>query len=1041
MRLSNLAVKKPVTITMIVLIIVLLGTISLSRLPIDLFPEIEIPVAVVVTSYSSAGPQEIENLITEKIENSIATVSNIDKLDSISSEGSSVVIAQFNYGTDMDFATLEMREKLDLIKRALPEDSDVPMVLKIDPNSMPIMQISLSSGGDLSGLQTLAEDTFSQRLERIDGVASVNIGGGFSNEIEILVDQNQLVNYGLSIDQLSQVLRASNMDLPGGSINKGDEKLSIRVKGEFDTIEEIKNSPIILGTGNIISFQDIASVKLVKEETTSISRTNGKDSINISIQKQSGKNTVKIANSINKELDQLSKDYDNVEIDVVLDSSTIITDSINTVVRNVITGSILAIIVLYVFLKNWRSTFIVGVSIPISLIASFILLYFNGITLNMMTLGGLALAVGMLVDSAIVVLENIYRYRSLGYSRIDSAIKGAAEVEMSIIASTITTIAVFLPIVFIEGMVGSLFKDFALTVTLSLLASLVVAITFIPMLSSKILTVELGEGDNVKKKKLDFIFKPFDKLFEKVENIYRKILGTSLKHRKTTIFISVLVFIISMTSLIGVPIEFFPTMDEGNITIDISMPLGTKIEKIDNISNLIEEKLSSIEEVDVMFANIGSGGAMSMGMDGGTSNSAQVVITLKKLSERNRSTAEVVEEVRYMLKDIPGIETSVSEGSSMGMAGMTGDPISISISGSNLDTLEDISNDFKTIIESVEGTREVETSLSEAVPEIEVVVNKNIAASYGLTTAQVASAVRSGTVGSTSTKLKQDGEEINIIIKASGDITEKLSNFEELDITSPAGMNIPLSQLAEISVVKGPVEIARENQERTVTVTGDIIGRDLTSVISDINNQLKEYDISEGYYYKIGGENEDIMEAFGQLAMALALAIVLIYMVMAGQFESLINPFVIMFTIPLAFSGGILGLFLTRKAFGVTAFIGIIMLAGIVVNNGIVLIDYINILRKEGKGRDEAVNIAGPIRLRPILMTTLTTVLGLVPLALGIGEGSEIQAPMAVVVIGGLTLSTVLTLIFVPVLYTIFDDISKTFKSKLRKGSQDTSEA
>ena len=1028
MNLSSFAVKRPVTITMMVLVVVIFGAISLAGLPIDLYPEIEIPVAIVSTSYSGAGPQEIENLITKRIEGAIATVGNIDTINSISSQGSSIVIAQFNTGTNMDFATLEMREKVDLVKGALPDDATQPMVIKIDPNSMPIVQIALSTNGSLSSLQSLAEDNFKQRFERLEGVASVDIGGGLTDEIEVSVDIARLSRYGLSINQLNQLLSAANTNLPGGVVENGEQDLTIRVIGEFNSIDEIRDMPITLNTGSIITLKDIAKVELKNKDITGISRTNGEDSINISIKKQSGKNTVQVADLVSREVEKLKKDYPDVKINIVIDTSTIIRDSINNVIDNVIVGSIFAIAVLYIFLKNIRSTLIVGVSIPISLIASFILLYFNKITLNMMTLGGLALAVGMLVDSAIVVLENIYRYRVEGYSKKEAAIKGAKEVGLSITASTLTTIAVFLPIVFVDGMVGILFKDFAMTVTLSLTASLVVALTFIPMLSSKILTID--DNTEGKKKRLDFIYKAFDNLFEKIENKYKSLLELGLKRRKTTIGISVIVFVLSVVSLAGVGMEFFPVTDEGSMTINISLPLGSNIYQVDEITKIVEEKITEIPEIDVIFANVTSGGFGSHSIN--TGNSGSISVNLVKLRERKRSTKEVAEEVRKITKDIPGAEITVTESSNMGMAGSSA-PVSISIKGDELEVLEKISNDFKDIIESVEGARDVKTSLSDAVPEVEIQVNKENAAIYGLTTSQIASAIRGGASGTIVAKYKDEGDELDIVVRATEDITESLSNLGQLDITTPSGINIPISQVADISIVKGPIQINREDQERVVTVTSQITGRDLRSISLDIEKELKNYEFPSGYSYKIGGENEQMIDAFKQLLLALILAIILIYMVMAAQFESLINPFIIMFTIPLAFGGGLLCLFITRKSFGVTAFIGIIMLAGIVVNNGIVLIDYINTLRQEGKERFEAITTAGPIRLRPILMTTLTTILGLVPLALGIGEGAEMQAPMAVVVISGLTLSTVLTLVFVPVLYTVFDDFSIKMKSRIKR--------
>lgn len=1027
MNISKISVKRPVTITMLVLIVVLIGAISFTELPIDLFPEIEVPVAIVATSYSGTGPQEMENLITRQIEGAISTVANIDTVSSISSEGSSIVIALFNFGVDMDMAALEMREKVDMVKGFLPEASEEPMVMKIDPNAMPIVQISLSTEGDLEGLQSLAEDTFSQRLERIDGVASVDIYGGFSREVEIAVNQNELANYGLSSSQLAQLLSASNLSLPGGSVSRGDQDLSVRVTGEFESIEDIKNMPIPLSSGDVIRLGDIAAVDLVAEDINTISRTNGADSITMSIQKQSGRNTVQVSESIQREVERLQRDYPNTKIDVVLDTADFIVQSINTVAQNAILGSLLAVLILYIFLKNLRTTLIIGVAIPISLVTSFILLFFNGITLNMMTLGGLALAVGMLVDSAIVVLENIFRFNSEGYSREEAAIQGASEVGMAITASTLTTIAVFVPIMFVEGIVGTIFRDFALTVTLSLAASLVVSLTLIPMLSSKIMKV--SEREKGKKRKLQPLYNAFDGVYDRVDGTYRKMLSRSLHKRKLTLFIALAIFVGSIASLFVVGMEFLPSTDEGMINMSIGLPLGSDIDKVDEITKKVEEELLDIPELDIISTSIG-GGNMMMGMGGGGDSSISMLLI--PLSERDRSTAQVAEEIRRRVKEIPGAEISVSEASSTAMIG-SGNPINISIKGPELDELERISEDIKDLVESVNGTREVTTSLSDSMPEIQVLVNKEIAATYGLTAAQVATSVRNNAAGNIVTRLKQGGEEIDVVIRSVGGVTESMGSFQYMEIPTPTGTNIPLSQIADVTVEKGPTAINRENQERVVSVSSQIVDRDLNSIVTDVEARLQGYTMPDGYSYSIGGENEEMIDAFQQLGLALALAIVLIYMVMAAQFESLIYPFIIMFTIPLAFSGGALGLFLTGRSLGVTALIGVIILSGIVVNNGIVLIDYINTLRKQGMERREAIETAGPIRLRPILMTSLTTILGLIPITLGIGEGAELMAPMGSVVIGGLILSTVLTLVVVPVMYTILDDMSQKTKAKIRR--------
>lgn len=1018
---------------MFVLIVVLIGIISLTELPIDLFPEIEVPVAVVATNYSGTGPQEMENLITKPLEGAIATVGNIENISSISSEGSSIVIAQFGFGVDMDLATLEMREKVDLVKGFLPDQSGEPLVIKIDPNALPVYQLSLSTKGDLAGLQTLTEDTISQRFERLDGVASVDILGGFGREIEIAVNPNELANLGLNINGLSQIISSSNLNLPGGSVKNGQQEYSVRITGEFSDLEEIRDMAIPLNSGEVLKLSDIAKVNLVRKDLSAISRTNGKDSINLSMQKQSGRNTVQVSNLINREVKKLIKDYPDIEFDIVLDSAEFITKSINTVVKNTLFGSLLAILILYIFLKNIRTTLIIGISIPISLIASFILLYFNGITLNILTLGGLALAVGLLVDSAIVVLENIFRFNAEGYSRSDAAILGASEVGMAITASTLTTVAVFIPIVFVEGVVGTIFRDFAITVTLSLAASLVISLTLIPMLASKIMRVDSKE-EKLEDRKLSKVYIFFDNAYLKLEGWYKKVLIASLAKRRRTMITAIAIFLISIVSLATVGVEFLPATDEGNLIIDVGVPPTTSIEKTDKAVMNVETLLAGIDEVETISTNINGGNMMMSGRPVGNGGSISVV--LSPLSERKRSTSQIAEEVRGMLKDIPGVDISVSQPSNTAAIG-SANPISISIKGSELSVLEEISDDIKEILESVEGTREVTTSLSDSVPEIEVKVKKDIAASYGLTPAVIANNVRNSGAGTTVTRLKTGGDEIDVVIRDSSDITESLNNFRYMDISTPMGTNIPLSQLADINLVTGPRAINRDNQERQVTVTSAIMDRELNEILKDVRAKLANYEVPGGYTYTLGGENEEIVDAFKQLALALVLAIILIYMVMAAQFESLLYPFIIMFTIPLAFGGGALGLFLSRRPLGVTGLIGVIILSGIVVNNGIVLIDYINTLRKQGKDRYDAIVAAGPVRLRPILMTTLTTILGLIPLSLGIGEGAELIAPIGSVVIGGLSLATILTLVVVPVMYTLLDDLSiKTKKRFLKKDTK-----
>ncbi|MBB6214621.1 HAE1 family hydrophobic/amphiphilic exporter-1 [Anaerosolibacter carboniphilus] len=1031
MNLSSLSVKRPVTVIMLTLIVAIYGIISFSKLPIDLYPSFEIPVGIVMTTYSGVGPQEIEELITKPLEQSVGTVGDIKTISSSSSEGRSMIIAEFNDGTDMDFAALEMREKVDLIKGRLPDGADAPMVIKIDPNAMAVMEISITNGEDLSKLQRIAEDTIQPRLERISGIASVSVSGGYEDQIEIAVNQEKLQGYGLTLNQLAQKLQAENLNMPGGEVKKGIQKLTLKTVGEFQTVDEIKSLPIALPAGGVIYLQDIAEVEMKHKDITAITRTNGKRSVNISLQKQSGSNTVQVADKALMEIEKLKKEFPDLEINVVLDQSEYIKDSIDSVKNNAMMGAVLAIVILYLFLRNIRTTFIIGVSIPVSIIASFILIYFNGITLNMMTLGGLALGVGMLVDNSIVVLENIYRFRQEGYSRIEAASEGAKEVGMAVIASTLTTVAVFLPMAFVEGMVGAIFKEFALTVCMSLAASLVIALTVVPMLSSKLLKIDEAQGKvhHGRFRLFDFLYDGFDKVFANLEKAYKRILAWALKHRKSTVIIGIVVFVVGMGSIPLVGAEFFPTTDEGEFSVSVSLPTGSELEDTDQVVMEIEGILEQIGEIETVYSTAGSAGGMFSSNSG--TNSGRVSGVLKELSQRERSTAEVADEVRNKVKDIPGAEIKV-EASSSSM-GRSSAPISIKIKGDDLEVLKKIGKDFKNIVSSVEGTREVESDLEEGIPEVHVKLNRSNASQYGLTASQVSSAVRGIIAGQTATTYKFEGDEIDVVIKGDPIYQDSISNLEQLEIQTPAGISVPLNQVADISVERGPVTISRESQVRMATVSSQIMGRDLKSVSADVEKKLSQYDMPEGYTYDIGGENEEMMEAFADLFMALILAVALVYMILASQFESLLHPFTIMMSVPLAFSGGLLGLLVTGRSLNVTGFIGLIMLAGIVVNNAIVLVDYINIRREKGEERNEAITNAGPTRLRPILMTTLTTVLGLLPLALGIGEGAEMQASMATVVVAGLTLSTLLTLVFIPVLYTMFDDFSHFIKRKLSK--------
>lgn len=1037
MKLSALAVKRPVTTFMLMMVAVILGVVSTTLLPVDLFPEIEVPVSAVTVSYSGAAPEEVESLITIPLEQTLSTVSGLSSLQTYSSEGASTIIVLFDYGIDMDIAALEMREKVDLVRGALPDEASDPMVLKIDPNAMPIMQIGVSGQMDFTQLQRIAEDEMLSRLERLEGVASANVAGGVEQEVKVQLDQSKMTGYGLDLSRIQQQLMAENLNLPGGQVFRGDQELTVRTMGEFSTLDDIKQMPLILNTGDVIQLQEIADISIDYKDRTSISRLNGQPTITLSITKQSVTNTVLVANRVHQELEKLRADYPELQIVTAYDSSEFITASINNVARSAILGGLLAMLILFLFLRNLRSTIIVGTAIPVSIIATFALMYFGNLTINMISLGGLALGVGMLVDNSIVVLENIYRYRELGYNRIKSAVTGADEVSMAITASTLTTIAVFLPIVFVEGFTAIIFKQLSFTVTFSLLASLLVALTVVPMMSSKIL--KTGEAKERKRRTLSlgWFLSLFDKFITLLRRFFQKGLHIGLHHRALSVVLALAIFAVSLVLIGIVGGEFFPAMDEGMIQVSIEMPPGTSLSTFDQQVAEVENLLMDLPEARLILSQIGGGNMMGGGMGGG-SNTSSITLTLVDQNSRERSTRQVAEDIRQWTQPIATAEITVEEFSMMGGGFGGGTPINIQLQGDDLRVLEEMGYNLQRIIRQVPGTNNVSTSVEKGEPEVRVVVQRNQASRYGVSASQINRNLRSALEGVRASSFNLEGDNIDITLSMDQGVRESIEQMQQILIPTSRGSMVPLGQLATVEYGSSPAQIERINQVRTVSVTSQITGRDLQSVTNDIQQELDLFPMPPGYSYRLTGEQEDMAEAFSSLGLALLLSIILVYMIMASQFESLLYPFIIMFSIPFAFTGGFIGLFITGQALSVPALIGMIMLAGIVVNNAIVLVDYINQLREQEMERNEALQEAVAVRIRPILMTALTTILALIPLAIGLGEGSETMMPMAVVVIGGLLMSTVLTLVFIPVLYSIMDD----FRNKLRKWfRRDTSPA
>ena len=1015
MNLPKLAIRRPVGTAIVFTIVIVLGVISLGRTPLDMLPELQLPIAAVITTYEGAGPREVENSVTRPIESALATIDGLRGLTSMSQRGQSIVVAEFAWGSDMDFVALDMREAIDMIRPFLPDDADDPLVLRFSPESIPILALTL--GGDRSpeALRKLADDVIVPRLERLQGVASVGVSGGLQREIRVELHPGRLYSQQVSLDQVAQVLRAANTSGPGGTIQHEQREYILRTTGEFQTVAEIGEVQIPTASGLPIPLRHIATVVDGYKEVSMHTRLNFSPSVGISIQKESGANTVQVARRVHRELERLRQELgDDIELAVVIDQAEMIQDSIDSVTSNAFMGALIAAAVLWLFLRNFRAMIVVGIAIPLSVVATFVLIYFSGMSINIISLGGLALGIGMLVDNAIVVLENIYRHRSEGAPAREAAERGANEVASAIVASTLTTVSVFLPVLFVQGLARQIFQDMSLTVSFSLTMSLLVSLTVVPLLASRWLRLgrEANGGDQGQA--------AIPQVGRGLQEVYARLLRWCLKRRGWVITLAFLAFIASMAGIGLVGAEFLPAVDQGFINISIELPPGSSLEETDRVVRRLEEAIYPLPEVASVYSRVGAGSEFSF--EGNTSERATIDVRLVPLAERSRSSAEVAEVIRGFAADVPGAKISVTATDNFG-GGLSGAPIQIQLRGDDEEAMERLLEEVAAAVRAVPGTREVTTSLEDQRPEYRIEVRRERIQELGLSVPQITSAVRTAVEGQVITQLRSGGEEIDIRLQIQGISDENLDVLASVPIWSPVAGMVPLAEVVRFVPSFVPTTLQRDDQSRLMTVSASIFGRPLSAVMAEVAAALATIDIPPGISVQFGGDVQEMQEAFGDLGVALVLAIFLVYAVMAVQFESFRHPFTIMFSVPLAAIGVVFGLVVTGTPLSVPGFIGLIMLAGIVVNNAIVLVDYVNRLRAEGMERTEALVQAGRTRLRPILMTTLTTVLGMLPLALGIGEGSEVQVPLAVVVIFGLTFSTFLTLVVVPIMYTWIDTL------------------
>jgi len=1028
MKLPELGVNRPVTTLMVFLGILLLGFVTLTQLPIDLLPDIEIPSISVITIYQGASTEDVETRVTKVIEDYVSTVPNLKEITSVSREGMSAVTLRFEWRTNLDEAANDIRQGLDFAKRDLPDDIEDPMLVKFDMSMMPILILGITADQSYDQLHKIAEDDIADPLKRIPGVAMAVSMGGHKREIQINIDRQRLEAYHITIDQVAGILAAENMTLPAGNLKIGRTDYGLRVPGEFSSVSEIGNTIVGMAGGKPIHLKDVANVKDSFEEAERRISINGGKGLILMVQKQSGANTVEVVNNIKKALPDIQRNLpSDVKINIAMDSSDFIKRSISNLASTIGWAMLFLMLVVIFFLREWRGSIIIALTIPFSLLVAFIFLFVMGYTINMMSLSAIAIAIGMVVDNAIVVYENIYRHRSeQGESKHEAALWGASEVGLAITASTATTVAIFVPIIFVKGITGVMFQQLAIVVIIVLLASLFCALTFAPMLSARIL--RLPHEVRRKYAWISFLQTSAGSIVQGLTTVYLGVLRWSLRHRKVIVFTGLSVFIITLVSAkFFLPTEFMPEMDQGELMGTVELPVGTRVEVTSEVMSKLEAFVDkNVPESEILFARCGvseTGMESVMGQESGT-NIIMIGGRLVQKSKRNRSVSDIGRAIADYAVTIPGVK-KVDFTAQDPMQAMTSGgekPISIQLFGNDLETTNRAAGEIKEIMESIPGIVDIDISREMGNPEYWVEVDREKASTLGLNMAQIANTLRTSFYGKVATQYREAGDEYDMFVRFRKSDRQTTADVENTVIITPAGQRIPLKSIARVVERQGPLTIERRDQDRVVYIGGGLYGRSLGEVVKDLRSRLEDLKLPTGASLEIGGSAEDQAESFRWLFIALIVGIILVYLVMAAQFESLIDPFIIMFSVPFAIVGVIWALFITGYTLSIISYIGMIMLVGIVVNNAIVLVDYTNILRARGVPVHDAIIMAGKRRLRPVLMTALTTIFALTPMALSKGEGSEMWSPLGVSVIGGLFVSTVITLIFVPTLYSIFEE-------------------
>jgi HAE1 family hydrophobic/amphiphilic exporter-1 len=1010
-------------------IIILLGGISVTRLPVDLLPDVTYPTVSVIVRYPGVGPQEIEQLITRPIEQTVSAVAGLEQLNSSSNEGSSRVSLSFAWGTDLSEAMDDMRMRLDRVRGRLPLEAEPMQIFRQDSNAQPIMSLGIEGNYDRVTLREMAENQIGPRLERVEGVAAVTTMGGLRRQIHVQLSKEKVAALDLPVERVTALLRSENQNTPLGEVNQGERTYLLRSQAQFQSLDEIRNLVLMTRGGVPIYVRDVAEVIDTTEDIRSLLRINGRPGVRLSVQKQSGTNTVQVAEGIRAEIARVNTEMPNIKLNVLDDSSVYISRSIHSVQEHALLGAGLVTLIIFLFLRSFRSTLIVCTSIPISVVGTFALLYFAGYTLNIMTFGGLALGIGMVVDAAIVVLENAYRHMEHGKDRVTASIEGSEEVWGAIVASILTHIAVFVPLLFLTGISSILFKQLSVVVIFSLLMSLLVAVTLVPVLCAHLL--KLPPPEDQRTGLGGRLFTMSEKLLDGMDDAYRRFLHKALAHRPIVLGIGAASVVAAVLMFPLLNTELAPQTDEGVVTVSAELAAGTRIERTDAIMSRIEQMTQQlVPEAQTLIASAGAGGGGGGGgFGGGGTSRGFIQLFLVPKDERERSSDQIAFDLRRQLSGIPGVivRANASGGNNQInrlMSGGQGNDsrMGIEIRGEDLEAGRRIALEVQDLLQTIPGIADPRLARDEARPELAVQVDRPKAALFGLNTTTVANTIRTNVAGTIAAQFRQGGYEYPIIVRLRQEDREFVSDVNDVMVNTASGVSLPVKNVMHIQSQLGPNQIERKNQERLVMVSAEP-EIPLSEAVKAVTARLPEISRPQNFSIGFGAEVEQQERTFNELRLVLILALILVYAVMASQYESLRDPFIIMFSVPTAAIGVVLALYLTNTSFNLQAYLGVIMLGGIVVSNAILLVDYTNILRRrDGMEIREAVEVAGRTRLRPILMTSLATMLGLVPMALGIGEGSELQVPLARVVIGGLLTSTFITLVFVPTVYTLFEE-------------------